>query len=174
MPNAKNKESLQSLKEKVAKAKSVIFTEYHGLNSNDINTLRDTVRGTDSEVAIAKNTLIKIALKENESTNVSGLDETLSGPTAIVLGYADALSPIKAVFEFVKKYELPKIKGGILDGRLSNAAELETLSKLPSREQLIARVVGGLKSPLNGLVGTLNGVQRKFVYALSAIAEKKS
>jgi large subunit ribosomal protein L10 len=172
MPNDKNKELLKSLREKVAKAKAITFADYAGLKAADLTALRSKMREMGAEVSVAKNTLVKLALKE-ENVQVKEAEKDLEGPTAIIFAYNDAVAPIKALFDFIKKVELPKIRSAIFDGKYATAAQVETISKLPSREQLIAQVVGGFKSPLNGIVGALNGVQRKFVYSLAAIAEKK-
>lgn len=172
MPNDKNKQEVAALREKISKAKSMVFADYIGLKANDLNALRSNMRTADAEVAVAKNTLLKIALKE-EKVETKDLEKDLEGNTAVIFTYNDPVSPIKALYEFIKKIELPKVKAAIFDGKYSTANEVEVISKLPSKDQLIAQVVGGLKSPLNGIVGALNGVQRKFVYALSAIADKK-
>jgi large subunit ribosomal protein L10 len=172
MPNDKNKQEVASLREKISKSKSIIFADYIGLNSNDVNSLRATMRVADAEVAVAKNTLMKIALNE-ENIDTSELEKDLKGNTAVIFSYGDAVKPIKSLFDFIKKVELPKVKAGIFEGKYSNAADVELISKLPSKEQLIAQFIGGLKSPLSGVVGVFGGVQRKFVYAVKAIADKK-
>ena len=172
MPSDKNKQIIADLRGKISKAKSIIVADYAGLGSNDINSLRSSMKTNNAEVAIAKNTLMKIALRE-EKIQTDQLEADLEGTTAVVFTYKDPVAPIKALFDFIKKVELPKVKAAIFDGKYSNAEQVAIISALPGREQLIAQVVGGLKSPLVGIVGVLNGVQRKFVYALSAIAEKK-
>jgi large subunit ribosomal protein L10 len=172
MPNKINQDAVKNLREKVAKAKSIIVTDYAGLKSNDINALRTSIKGTDAEVSVSKNTLLKIALKE-ENVDSTQLEQHLEGTNAVIFAYKDAVTSLKSLFEFVKKVELPKIKAAIFDGQYVDAAQIEVISKLPSKEQLLAQVFGTMKSPINGFVRTLNGVQQKFVYALSAIAEKK-
>lgn len=172
MPNDKNKTLVADLREKVAKAKAITFTEYTGLKATDLNDLRSKMRDIDAEVSVSKNTLMKLALRE-ENVKVEEAEKDLEGPTAVIFAYGDPVAPIKTLFDFIKKFELPKIKSAIFDGRYSTAAQVETISKLPSKEQLVAQVVGGMKSPLNGIVGALNGVQRKFVYAMAAVADKK-
>lgn len=176
MPNQKNKDTLDTIKEKVAKAKSVIFAEYHGLSSNQVNELRSKIKESGAELSVAKNTLLKIALKENfsEKAGVENVEKELKGPVATIFAYEDAIAPIKVLTQFAKTLELPRIKGGIIDGEFASAEKIGILSNLPSREELLAKLVGVLKSPLFGFVNVLGGNQRKLVYALSAIAEKKS
>lgn len=173
MPNEKNKQLVQDLKDKLSKAKTVIFADYLGLSADKINELRSKMKENDTEVSVAKNTLVKIALKDNNLEDKS-LEEDLKGPTATFFGYGDPISPIKALVEFAKDYELPKIKSALVDGVYTNASQVEVLSTLPSKEELLAKVVGGLKSPISGIVNTFGGVQRKFVYAINAIKDKKS
>ena len=173
MPNDKNKQEIASLREKISKAKSIIFTNYVGLNSNNVNSLRQTMKTAGAEVTVTKNTLMKLALKE-EKIKAAELENDLTGPTAIVFSYGDSIKSIKALFDFIKKNDLPKVKSAIFEGQYTDADRVQILSKLPAREQLISQFIGDLKSPLRGVVGVLNGVQKKFVYAISAIANNKN
>jgi len=182
MPNQKNIEALNTVKEKLSKAKSVIFAEYHGLTSNQVNQLRSKIKQSGAEMSVSKNTLLKVALDERLSPEAGEqLKEQLKGPIATVFSYEDAISPIKILAQFAqnlitqgREVGLPKIKAGIIDGQFTTAEKIGILANLPSREELIARLVGTMKSPLTGLVNVLNGNQRKLVYALSAVAKKKS
>lgn len=173
MPNQTNKDIVKDLKEKVAKAKSITFTDYIGLSSNNVNDLRRKLEDGNSEMIVAKNTLIKNALKEEGVKDVDKLDSHLKGPTAVIFSYNDAVAPLKNIYEFIKTFELPKVKVGLFDGVITSSDQVEAISKLPSKEVLIAKLLGTLKSPLNGTVQVFSGVQRKFVYAVKAIADKK-
>lgn len=172
MPNQKNQDTVKNLKEKLAKAKSVVLAEYHGLNANQVNELRAKLGEVDAEMIVTKNSLLQVAMKE-QNLDAESLSESLKGPNAAFIGYEDAVAPIKALVEFAKEAELPVMKSGIVDGTYAGEAQLKVLSELPSKDELIAKVVGGLKSPLNGIVNVLKGNQRNFVYTISAIAEKK-
>ena len=172
MPNKKNIEIETELKNKIRKAKSIVFADYRGLKADDINTLRSQIRETNAEAIVAKNTLLKAALKE-ENIEIEMLEKDLKGPTTAIFSYEDALSPLKTLVEFAKKLELPKIKSGLIEGMYANAQKIEEVSKIPSKKELIAKIVWGLKSPLSGLTNTLGGVQRKFVYAINAIKTSK-
>ncbi len=172
MPNTKNTELVQELRTKVAKSKSIIFANIQGLKSNDTNDLRQKLKDQNAEVAMAKNTLLEIALKQ-ENKDVTKVSGDLKGSTIAIFGYNDPIAPIKALVEFAKKFELIKIKSGLVDDKYASAADVDTLSKLPSKEQLIAQVLGTMKSPLSGFVNVLSGTPRKLVYALSAIAKHK-
>lgn len=173
MPNQKNKDIVKNIKEKVAKAKSITLTDYIGLNSNDVNELRHQLQENDSEMIVAKNTLIKNALEEEGIKDADKLSEHLKGPTAAILSYKDAVSPLSTIYAFIKKLELPTVKAGLFDGIFTSSEQIEAISKLPSKEVLISQFIGVLKSPLNGTVQVFSGVQRKFVYAVKAIADKK-
>ncbi|RJR27993.1 50S ribosomal protein L10 [candidate division WWE3 bacterium] len=169
----KNKEIVDEIKQKLEKARAVTFADYIGLKASDLGELRQTLKENDAELEVIKNTLVKVALDEKKMGNEE-LNKDLEGPTALIFAYSDPVKPIKIIFDYINKLELPKVKSAIFEGRYSTADEVEVISKLPGREQLIAQVVGGLKSPINGIVSTFSGVQRKFVYALSAIADSKN
>jgi large subunit ribosomal protein L10 len=173
MPNKENKNAVHDLKEKIAKAKSIVFADYLGLKADEINELRSQLAKQDTEVEVSKNTLLKIALREQGHDDES-LDKDLKGPTAAFFSYSDAIAPIKTIVEFAKNLELPKVKSAFVEGKYNNAQQVEVLSTLPSKEQLLAQVVGGLKSPITGFYGVMSGVQRKFVYALNAVKEQKA
>ena len=191
MPKETNKQTVKTLKEKLAEAKSVIFAEYTGLDANRMNELRKQIRAEGAELNISKNTLMKIALSEKDEDarkqsqekgsakaakqNHNGdISERLKGQMMALFSYEDAVTPLRKLVEFAKEHETPSVKIGLFEGDVITAEKILELSELPSREELLAKVVGGLKSPLTGIVGVLGGTQRNFVYALSAIAEKRS
>ncbi len=173
MPNQKNTNTIEQLKEKVKKAKSITFVDYLGLKVNDINELRQQMTDQEAEPVIARNTLIKLALKE-EGMESEAIDEQLKGPTAAIFSYKDPVAYLKPLYEFAKKLELPKVKFALIDGAYTDAERVETISMLPSREQLLTQIVVGLNAPLSGFVNVIGGSQRKLVTVLSRIAEDKS
>ncbi len=172
MPNQKNTETVKVLREKVSKAKSIIFADFKGLAANNASDLRQQMHDQNAEVSVSKNTLLKIALNE-EKVATDKLEEHLKGNTVAIFSYDDAIAPLKPLVEFAKKFELLKIKAAVINGIFADAAQVDTISKLPSREQLIAQVIGTMKSPLSGFVNVLSGSKRKFVYAIKAIADAK-
>jgi len=185
MPNIKNKETVVKLKEKLEDAKSVIFADYTGLNANRLNELRKQVKAEGAELSITKNTLMKLALLEKTSHSgkkekktaggkmLNNLTKQLKGQVIALFSYEDAIAPLKKLAAFAKTYEVPVVIVGIFEGKIVSAVEIAELSNLPSKEELLARFVGGLKAPLRGIVNVFGGTQRNFVYALSAIAEKE-
>src|SRR3989344_2030476 len=172
MPNQKNKEQVFALKDKISKAKSIVFTDYKGLNSNQANELRRKLSEEGSEIEIAKNTLLKIALKVS-GYEIKEVEKTFEGSTAAILSYSDPISPLKKLFEFIKTAGLPKVKLGIFDGGFLPESDVETLSKLPSKEVLVSKLLSTFNSPIFGFVNVLSGTKRKFVYALNEITKKK-
>jgi large subunit ribosomal protein L10 len=167
MPTQQKKDKVKELKQKLTDAKSVVFAEYTGLDAARMSQLRGEIREQGAEISIAKNSLMKIALQEAQ------IEDHLEGQIMTLLSYEDAVTPIKKLVEFAKQNEVPKIKIGLFSGEVTNLAQLIKLSELPSREQLLGQLVGTLNAPLTGIVNVLGGNQRKLVYALAAIADKK-
>jgi len=152
-------EEVNALAEKIKEAKLVLLADYRGINVTDVTELRANLRKTNSDYKVIKNNITKRALAK---CGVEGLDEQLAGPTAVILGYEDYLEPSKAIYEFTKKNEFYKIKGGIVDGKVMTAEEIITLAKLPSREELLSMLAGAL-------LGTIT----KFAVALDQVREQK-
>jgi large subunit ribosomal protein L10 len=171
MPNLKNQEILSKLKEKFAKSNSVLLSDFKGVNTSDLTNFREDVKNKGGEVVVSKNTLLKLALQENNVDEK--INESLTGQTVAVLSYNDPISVIKAFFDFSKDKENLKAKAGIFENKYVTDKELKEISNLPSKEQLIGRLVGSFKSPLFGLVNVLNQTQSKVVYVFKAIADKK-
>lgn len=167
----KNEETVALLKEKLSKAKTVVFTDQSGLSVSQSGQLKDKLRAADAEMLVAKNTLIKIATKE---TGHEVPEEILNGPTSAIFAYGDEIAPIKELAAFAKTNEKPVVKAGFLGKDFLSADRISQLSKLPSKLTLRGQVVGGLYSPLYGIVGVLNANIRNLVYALNAIKESKA
>ena len=154
------------LKAKLDKAQSVAIVDYSGTSVNDQVKLRTSISEAGGEMLVAKNRLINVAVGEGK------LSESLDGMNAIVFSYEDAVSALKKLFDFHKEEEKLTIKQGIMDDKVLSPAEVEALSKLPGREELISMLLNRLQSPATGLVNVLKAGQRDLVYALKAIAEK--
>jgi large subunit ribosomal protein L10 len=155
------------LSEKAAKAKSVVVADYTGTTVKDQVVLRAAIKKAGGELVVAKNTLIDLAVGKGK------LAESLHGMNAAIFAYEDPVSPVKALFEFQKKTEKLNIKQGYMDDRVLSADEVQALSKLPSKQELLAKLLMILNSPATGLVNVLNAGPRNLVYALNAVAEKK-
>lgn len=152
-------EEVKALAEKLKDAKLVLLTDYRGISVEAVTGLRNTLRDAKSEYKVIKNNIIKRALDANGE---SGLDEVLEGPTAIVIAEEDYVDPLKAIYNFSKENDFYKIKGGIVEGKIMTAEELIALAKLPSRQELLGMLAGGL-------LGTIS----KFAVALDQVRMQK-
>jgi len=175
---AKKEEIVEELKDKLSKAKTVVFARYKGLTVADLTALRNELKDAEGEGWVVKNTLTKIALKGMSSAKggpASGWDvpgKILKGQTALFFSYADELTAPKIVYQNAKNNENLKIKGGIFEDKFIEANEVEKLAQIPSREELLAKVVGSLNAPISGFVGALRGNLLNLLYTLKAIGEK--
>ena len=152
------KKEVSELAAKINEAKVVLLTDYRGINVADVTKLRADLRNTNSEYKVIKNNIIKRALDANGE---SGLDDLLEGPTAIVIGTEDYLEPSKVIYNFSKNNEFYKIKGGIIEGKVMTAEEIITLAKLPSRQELMAKLAGALLGNITKLAVALDAVREQ-------------
>ena len=165
---------LRDLQEKIKKSKSIVFAGFNALGVKDNEALRAKLDQEKGEYYVAKKTLLNMALEKN------GLEfnaRELEGKVAAVFAYEDEVAPAKIIGDFRKDKEKEgKIffLGGFLDGRLLSKEEAEALSKLPSKTELYAKMVGSMNAPISGLVNVLAGNLRNLVYVLKAIEEKKA
>lgn len=163
-------EKIEALKETVAKAKVAIVTDYRGLSVAEITNLRRALQKEGGDFTVVKNTLAKIAVKD---TVFEPITEILQGSTAIAFGFDDEVSPAKVVSKFIKEAKKTEIIGGALDGKLLSAKEVDALSKLPSKEELYAKMLGCINSPASGIANCVNGVMRSLVIATEAVRKQK-
>lgn len=153
----KQKEELvKALAERMKSAKVIILTDYRGINVEDVTKLRADLRNVNAEYKVIKNNIIKRALDMNGE---SGLDDLLVGPTAILMGDEDYLEPSKVIYNFTKNNDFYKIKGGIIDGKVMTAEEIIALAKLPSRQELLAKLAGCLLANISKLAVALDQVK---------------
>lgn len=146
------------IKEKLVNAKSVVLVDYRGLTVAEVTELRNQCRKAGVEYAVLKNTMVNLAAKE---AGIEGLESYLKGPTAVAFGMEDAVAPAKVLTEFIKKTKKTEVKCGLLDGQILDAAGVEALAAIPSREVLIAKIMGSMMSAVS-----------KFVYVVEAIRKK--
>lgn len=174
MPSQKNVSAVKDLESKLEQSQAVYLADYAGLTVKEQTILRDKVREAGGELVIAKNRLLKIAMK-NQGLDADGLGANLTGPSATLFATSDPIAPLKALVDFAKKQEaeLPKVKSGILDKKVLSITEVLQLASLPSRQELIAKLLGTLTNPARNLVNVLTAPTRNLVYALSAIKERK-
>ena len=149
------KQVVQELTEKVKAAQSIVLADYRGLTVEQDTALRNALRAAGVEYKVVKNTLTSFAMKEN---GLEGLDPFLNGPTAMAISSTDVVAPAKVLAEFAKKFEKLELKAGIVEGKVVDVNVIQTLAELPSREVLIARVLGSLNAPITGLAVALNAI----------------
>jgi large subunit ribosomal protein L10 len=172
-PSPRKELLVSDLREILSTSKGAILTDYRGLTVAEVSKLRRKLREDNAEYHIVKNTLLKIAMGGKINPD---LDNLLKGPTAIVFAKGDVVAPAKSVIDFVtttRNRPDVKVKGGYIDGKVYDIAQVTALSKLPSREVIIAQFVGTLNGPAANFVGTLNSIISEFVGTIDAIAEKQ-
>lgn len=162
--------AVSELVEKLGQAQGVVLTDYRGISVNKMSDLRRQLRQAGVELKVVKNTLTKRAA---DQLGISGLDQFLEGPTALAYSLTDPVAPAKQISEFIKTSKILEIKAGLVEGKVISASGVQALADLPSREVLIAQVVGTMAAPLSGFLNVLQGPIRKLGYALEAVRKQK-
>ncbi len=171
--NAPRPEKVATVEEIAAKltaAKAVFVTEYRGLKVSQMANLRAPLRAVGAEHKVYKNTLARLAAT---SAGLDGLNEHLTGPTALTFASDDLVGAAKALLDASKLNPLLVIKGGMLGDTPMSADDVKALASLPSREQLLAMLAGGFKAPLVKTARLLQALPNKFAYGLNALIEKQ-
>jgi large subunit ribosomal protein L10 len=175
MVQAYKEDLVYELKTRLKDAKAIILVDYKGINIEEVNALRNRLRNAGVDYFVQKNTLIKIALHD---LGINDLDNYLVGPTAVAVCKSDEVAPAREISKFVKEVMeekgFPSFKVGLVSGSILSAVEISALAKLPSREELLSRLIGSMNSPLSGFVGVLQGIIRQFVYTVDAVAKQKA
>ena len=151
-------EEVSKLAEKFKNCNLILLTDYRGITVDSVTTLRNTLRDTNSEYKVIKNNIVRRALETNGETS---LNEVLEGPTAVITTAGEYLDQLKAIYNFSKDNDFYKIKGGIVEGKVLSVEELITLAKLPSRQELLGMLAGGLLGTISKLAVGLNEVQKQ-------------
>jgi len=157
---------LDELKDKIARQKAMVFVGIEKVKVKDLSALRKKLKLQENELKVAKKTLLKLALKENK---IDFDLKELPGEVALVFGYKDEILPAKTAYEASKENENLKILAGFIENKFYPAEEIIALAQIPSREELFARVAGGISAPLSGFVNVLQGKIRSLVYIFSQI-----
>jgi len=162
----KKEEIIRDLNRKLAQQKSIIFADFTGLKVKDLCELKTKLRRENAEFKVAKKTLMRLALKENE---IDFDPHVLNGELALVMGYGDQTAPAKTLYEFSKTNEKLKILGGILENNVLSIPQVLNLAQLPSKQELLAKAVGSISAPPRNLVNVLQGNIRNLINVLSQI-----
>lgn len=160
----------QELSERFEKSTAIIVAEYRGLTVEEVTDLRVKLREASAEFKVIKNRVAKKAVAED----LQSLSEKFTGPVGIVCAFGDSAQATKAALEFEKTHPNFKVTAGHMEGAVVSKEQLKAISDLPSKEVLLAQIIGSLVSPHRGLLGVLNGVSRNLVQVINAIKDKKA
>ena len=163
-------DAVTELTSKVGKAKSIVLADYRGLKHKQLEELRRTLKKTDAEFSVTKNRLFAKAL----GAKAKSIEGYLKQSTAALFAYADEVAPLKELLKFFKTAGAGTTKGGLLGDKVLAEADIATLASLPPRQVLLAKLVGQLNAPIQGLHYALNWNMNKLVWALNGIKEKKT
>ncbi len=163
-------EAISGLNETFSKATFAVVTDYHGLKVTALEKLRRNLRENDAQIQVAKNTLLRLAVK---GTPYEGLNNFFSGTTAVAVAFEEPVGAAKALTAFAAEFDAFVIRGAILEGSLLSADDVIALSKLPGKEELLGKLLGTMNAVPTGFVRVLSGVPQKLLYALSALKEQK-
>ncbi len=164
-------QEVEQLVEKIKNSKGAAFVSYEGLTVGDTTDLRRKMRAEGITFTMIKKRLLKIVLEQAGIKNavVDNHDKNVS----VAISATDEVSPAKLIAEFAKDHEAVEFRGGILESVFIDDVQIKALSKLPSKDELLAKLVGSIASPMSGLVGVMSGNIRQFVGVLSAIKDQK-
>jgi len=162
---------VEELVEKIEKQKAMFFVEISGIKVNDVNQLRNNLKEENSELKVVKKTLMEIAL---DKAGIKQVDpRELKGELAVVFGYQDLVTPAKIVYDFADENESLEILGGFFEEKVREKEKVIQFAKLPSKDELLARLVGSINAPISNFVNVLQGNMRSLVYALDQIKVNK-
>lgn len=160
-----------SVKEKLEKASAVVITEYRGLKASEMVKLRSDLREKEVELRVVKNTLLRRAAQGTEFEEIL---EDLSGPSAVAFGFGEPVDAAKVLSDSAKEFDSFVLQNGIIASMVCDSSQIEAIGKLPSKEELQAKVVGSFQGPLASMVFTLKGVLQEFAGTLQAKIDKDS
>lgn len=166
------KEKVAELVQKFQKARSFYFIDFTGMNVESTLQFRRELKKNQMELKVAKNTLIRLALRQ--AGNTPEMKDDLFGPTGVIFGYEDPVQPAKIIKERYEKFQQPVFKGAVVEGIVYGSDQLKVLASLPSKSDIIAGILGSLNSPISGIVGSINAVMRDLASLIEEVAKKKS
>lgn len=168
MPTPQKAQQIEELRDRLERSQITILTDYRGLSVAQLQELRANLRPLESEFRIAKNTLMRVAA---EQAGLEGLEPILEGPLAVLFAYGDVVAPAKAISDFARSSRILEVKAGVMNNAVLSASDVEAISSLPSREELVGKLVGLLASPLTRTAGVLSGPSRSVAYLANARIE---
>jgi len=163
------KKAIKSLEEKIEKQKSIVFIDFSKVNSKDIFAFRKKLKDAGCDLKVSKKTLLGIAFGKKNAELWEEAKKNIPGQLAVVFGMEDEVAPAKVSFQFTKQSENVKVLGGVFEKKFANREMIFALSTIPSRDELLAKLVGSLAAPISGFENVLQGNIKGLLYALSAI-----
>jgi len=166
--------AVAQLSDDLSRLKLAVMTDYRGLSVSEVEELRGKLRAEGIAYRVTKNTLLRLAANNNPA--FKDIDPaTFAGPMALAIGFDDEVAPARVIFQYAKEHKALEMVGAITgDGQVLDAAQVKALATLPTREQLIAQVVGTIAAPLSGFVGVMSGNVRSIINVLNALSEAKA
>jgi large subunit ribosomal protein L10 len=169
MPTAEKAQTIAYLAQKLRESKGAVLLDYRGLTVSGITALRRELKAHEVDFHVAKNTLLRLAA---ESAEVEIAPDLLIGPTAVAFGLQDEVTPARLLSEFVRRNRVVSIKGGVVGGRSMNAAQITRVAELPSRDQLLAQLLGVMQAPMSKTLSVLQAPAREVAGLAQALADK--
>jgi len=170
MPRPEKVDEVERLQGRLREAAAVILTDFRGLTVGEITVLRARLRDAGAEYRVVKNRLLAIA---GQGAGIDGLAPYLEGPTAAAFVTTDPIAVAKAIQEFIRQTRKLVIKASVVAGQVYDGTQTKALADLPGRNELLARVVGGIAAPLAGLQAVLTGLPRNLVYVLDQVRRQR-
>jgi large subunit ribosomal protein L10 len=164
-------DAVEALRAKIGAAKGLYLADFQGMDVAMATELRNRCRAAGVEFQVVKNTLTRRALDDDLRAS---LEPYLNGPTALATSDTDEIAAAKIIADFIKEFERPVFKAGVIEGRVMDEAQVTVLAKLPSKEVLLSRLVGGLKSPVQMLHSALSSPLRNLASVLKQVSEREA
>lgn len=175
MNRVEKTELASTLKDKFSKAQVAIFADYKGLTATQADDLRRALRAHNTEVKVLKNNVARLLTKDGSmGDEAKNLMDGVVGPTMVAFAYGDPAAAAKVIHKFAQDNEALKLKESLMGTKRIDASGVEELAKLPSKEVLIAKMLGTLNAPVQNFVGVLAAVPRSLVTVLAAVEKKKA
>jgi large subunit ribosomal protein L10 len=171
MPTLEKEQVVEAIKDRFANCDAVIMADYRGLSVKEMQQLRNKLREAGAGLTVYKNSLTEIAMRELAMPNMT---EYLAGPTGFIFINGDPVAPAKALTTFAKEHKALELKGGLVENVVLDANGIKAIAMLPSREELIAKLLGTMLNPIVGFARVLNGPVEAFARTVAAVADQKN
>jgi large subunit ribosomal protein L10 len=171
MPTAQKEQLVEEIKDRFNDSGAVLLADYRGLSVKELQQLRVNLREAGAELTVYKNSLTEIAMRE---LALPSMTEYLAGPTAFIFGGEDPVAPAKVLTQFAKEHKALELKGGLVENQVVDADGVKAIATLPSREELIAKLLGTMLNPIVGFARVLNGPTEAFARTVQAVADQKA